>query len=66
MTERIVKVNGGIAAGLISQEADKWRASLLVGPEVFSSQEAARTWIIRQAAYHGLEEERIDLQVETG
>jgi hypothetical protein len=63
---RVQTMTDPILKGLISQEAGKWRASLLVGPEMFSSQAAARAWIVVQAGYHGFEEGKFDLHVETG
>ena len=76
MADLILKRHGAVANGLISQDsANEWRASLLVrdfdketeqtrGPEIFTSEASARTWVIRQAAHHGFKESEFDIEVE--
>lgn len=76
MTDILLKKHGGDAFGLLSQEKDgRWRTTLTVrsldleteqqrGPEFFGDEEAARQWVVREAAKHGFADADLTFIVE--
>ena len=76
MADLILKEHGAVANGTISVEPDgRWRASFLVrdfdrdtqhemGPKFLESKDAARAWVISQAAHHGFGQNDFDIDVE--